>query len=380
MILFSKLLLWSSWLVLSNAATECTPTVLMKRDDKIENGQTLKNGIISITQGANGNLEVRKDPDDLVWESGVDGPTDYTYYTMIQGDSNLITWRELSSNGRSVKSVAWKSETVNPDGFYYFVLECPESGGGVAIYKGHPEDGGAPVWKLDALPLAPTTPKVDLSLLCDYEVFMERNDILQEGEAVSFHDVFIMQKSNGNLEVRRGNPGSPGGLVWESAYSGSTDDSYYTKFQGDSNIVTWSVTSDGNKSAVWQSKTVMSPEDLYFFVRVCEEHGGGVAIYQGQPNESGQLVWGSGLMADSPSLAGTLAPSKAAGAPIVPSTWEKTGAPTMAPIVSVEAPSLLTIDRDGNVHNVEKASNSGKLPSASLGVLTTLFVLCSSSL
>ena len=211
--------------------SQCSPTVLMKRDDKIENGQTLKYDIISITQQTNGNLEVRKDPDDLVWESGVDGSTDYTYYTTIQGDSNIITWRLGTNNARSV---AWKSNTMNPDGFYYFVLECTERGGGVAIYLGHPEEGGEPVWKLD------------------------------ESTA-------------------------------------------------------------------------------------------------------------------------TISPSKATGAPIVSSTstWEKTLTPTIAPTVSSrsEAPSLLTIDRDGNVQKGQKASYAGKLPSASfLGVLTTLFVLFSSFL
>ena len=138
---------------------ECNPTVVLRSNEVISAGETIVGETMYATQHENGNLEIRtgtpENPGYLVWENGVDEPTEeFIYYTILQGDSHLITWRGNPDN--SGRSVAWKSGTVNTSGDYFFVIECRARGGGVAIYSTLPEEGGYPLWKQDPLSTPPT--------------------------------------------------------------------------------------------------------------------------------------------------------------------------------------------------------------------------------
>ncbi|KAL3925085.1 MAG: hypothetical protein SGILL_000641, partial [Bacillariaceae sp.] len=100
--------------------------------------------------------------------------------------------------------------------------------------------------------------------------------------------------ANGNVQVRWGIPEYPGDLLWESGFAGTNgEQSYYTKFEANSNLVTWQITSDKSFSQAWElgvSHPTISP---YFLVVDCSERSNRVAIYQGHPtnDEAAAIVW-----------------------------------------------------------------------------------------
>jgi len=127
---------------------------------------------------------------------------------------------------------------------------------------------------------------------CNPIVFMGRNDRLDVGESILRDNVYLIQKANGNLEIRELSQNTIGSLLWESGVSSSIENNYYTKLQGDGNLITWKEGSDGSKSPVWKSRSVNS-DGSYFFVLDCAANGGGAAIYQGHPQQGGTQLWSS---------------------------------------------------------------------------------------
>ena len=121
---------------------------------------------------------------------------------------------------------------------------------------------------------------------------MGGNDRLDVGESILRDNVYLIQKANGNLEIRELSQNTIGSLLWESGVSSSIENNYYTKLQGDGNLITWKEGSDGSKSPVWKSRSVNS-DGSYFFVLDCAANGGGAAIYQGHPQQGGTQVWSS---------------------------------------------------------------------------------------
>jgi hypothetical protein len=136
-------------------------------------------------------------------------------------------------------------------------------------------------------------------------------------------NAFITQQDNGNLVVRNGTPENPAALVWESgATTGSTEDSYYTVLQGDSNFITWRVPSDTseNKRVHWKTQTINVGTEGYSFVIECDT----VAIYKGELDNN-SVVWRSDpaplspppTQSISPSASPSACPSDSPGSPVV---------------------------------------------------------------
>jgi hypothetical protein len=282
--------------------SQCVPHVLME-SERLDSGDSIVNQDADafLSQQDNGNLVVRRgtpdDPGQLVWETGATGSTeDSSYYTNLQGDSNFITWRvPLDGSG---KRVLWKTQTINPIQVYSFVIECDT----VAIYRGRPEDGGLAVWRSDPPSPPPPPPLAEVptpgptqmtqclpSILLEVGITVTSGATMVNDEATAF----VWQQVNGNFLVQRGTPNNPGQLVWETGVNDSTGVSYSTTLQGDSHLLTKKVASNGSTSFVWRSFTV-NPIGEHYFVLECPAAGGGVAIYQGRPNDNGSsALWRS---------------------------------------------------------------------------------------
>jgi hypothetical protein len=122
---------------------------------------------------------------------------------------------------------------------------------------------------------------------------MKSGEFLYPGKRVIDYDkgVHLIQLENGNVEIRKGSPEVPGDLMWESGYIGSTEHSYYTKFEANSNLITWKTLEDHSFSAVWETGTYR-PTLIPFYLTVdCSEMENRISIYEGHPNENGLLVW-----------------------------------------------------------------------------------------
>ena len=278
----------------------CFDAIFLEGDQIINHGETVEKIGSFLYHNPNGNLEVRmgtiQSPGSLVWESGKVGQKEATYYTKLQGDGNLITWKVENGN----KSLHWKSNTSENDSFkYYFLLGCGDTQGDylrVSIYQSLPSEGGRDIitW---STAYHVTRPPSDLSspypttgvesVTCDDLILLKRDQIINGGETTEREGAFLFQKMNGNLEVREGTPQNPGNLVWESGAASQTDATYFTKLQGDGNLITWRI-KNGTKSLHWKSNTSEDDTQDYFFLLECRS--GNVAIYQGLPSEGGRDI------------------------------------------------------------------------------------------
>ena len=291
----------------------------MEKNDNIYVGEAIVRGNVFMTQLANGKVEVRRgsptNPGQVIWENGIDDSNEYSYLTKFQGDGHLITWR-IDSNGYQLP--IWRSYTVYPGDSFFFVVECEENGGGVAIYHKDPNNDWLLQHSWDPIPSPPTTPPSEAASFapsaCKEQILLERDDVIYQGESLLADDVYLEQNSNGNLEVRRGNPDDPGDVVWESGQTGSTMNSYHSILQGDGNLITWKVF-DGVKSLHWKSDT-SEENGFFYFLLECPSAGGVLTIYRGLPSEGGQVIksWKevspSNLPSSSPSRPASFSPSK----------------------------------------------------------------------
>jgi len=148
----------------TGASSLCSPIVLMERNQQVTEGEpwVLNNDWI-LVQEPNGNFQVRENPlngnnlGKIVWETGARGSTtsNMYYYTVLQGDGNLITWQVMTNNDgdNESKFPFWKSNTSFPNNesqeeSFYLVLDCDSNGTpNVAIYLGHPDQRGSSVWE-----------------------------------------------------------------------------------------------------------------------------------------------------------------------------------------------------------------------------------------
>mmetsp|Transcript_4814 Transcript_4814/g.13919 ORF Transcript_4814/g.13919 Transcript_4814/m.13919 type:complete len:468 (-) Transcript_4814:96-1499(-) len=131
----------------------CDPVVLMKSGDFLYPGKRLVDyeRNFHFIQLLDGNIEIRWGspayPGDLMWESGYVGSTDGAYYTKLEANGNLVTWK--TDQNYSFSSV-WGTSTHRPTlAVYYLVLDCNKNGNKIAIYQGHPEHGGTLIWDVD---------------------------------------------------------------------------------------------------------------------------------------------------------------------------------------------------------------------------------------
>jgi hypothetical protein len=145
----------------------CEPTILLNSDEEFTTqSPVIQKGEISLRLTEDGNLQVMRwqgvnDTEGynntlLLWESEVTGSAGNDYVTLLQGDGNLIVSQREVVDGN--KTILWMTLSVNAFGKFYLVAECEAKGGGVAIYKGLPGQGGYPVWIQAALPPSTKAP------------------------------------------------------------------------------------------------------------------------------------------------------------------------------------------------------------------------------
>ena len=118
-----------------------------------------------------------------------------------------------------------------------------------------------------------------------YDLNLAQKEFIQNGQPVHDpeHDLFLEQKNNGNLVVQRGNK-----TLWESGVKGEIGD-YFTRLQGDGNMITYNGTISDMGARFWKSDSSNST-GTYFLGVDCVD-GETVSIYQGAPNHPGNVVW-----------------------------------------------------------------------------------------
>ena len=103
-------------------------------------------------------------------------------------------------------------------------------------------------------------------------------------------DAHLIQENNGNLVVRVGDD-----VVWESGVNEMVG-SYFTKLQGNGNLVTYfNDTKAGDKVVVWKSGIAGLPTLDYFLGLDCHDNKT-VSIYEYVPTDPGRIIWTSGVM------------------------------------------------------------------------------------
>lgn len=117
---------------------------------------------------------------------------------------------------------------------------------------------------------------------CDpHYLNLASNDIIRNGDSFVNGQSYLVleQKDDGNLIVRRGST-----FLWASGVRRSEGE-YYTKLQGDGNMVTYKGSPSDRGERVWKSGESGSTSDGYYFGLSCD--GDHVAIY----SSSGDVLW-----------------------------------------------------------------------------------------
>jgi hypothetical protein len=335
---------------LFQAKPTCSRAVLMTSSDVIKSGERLvhSDARIFLDLQNNGNLQLwegtASKPERLLWESQVDQPTNLTYFAELQNDGNFVTYHLGSST--SFRTIVWMTDLVGPiDGtIYSLAKDCDENGGKLGVFVGSPQSSQETLWTVDvrsnSSDAEPTmSPLAQESVAaagesCIPAVLLRSGEFLYPGKRVVDYErgVFLIQQLNGNVEVRWGSPEFPGDLLWESGFvEGDPERSYYTKFEANSNLITWEITQDKSFSQAWELGTYRPTLYPYFFVVECSERNNQVAIYQGIPGDStSALVWSvdppvgsSSMPFPVPTVPPTLEPSSS------PAIQESSNSPTI---------------------------------------------------
>lgn len=332
----------------------CERVVFMTSMDILESGERLisQTGNLYLDLQPNANLQLwRGSPETsgvLLWESMANEPVNMTYFTELQGDGNLITY----STGLSERSIVWMTQSVGPANGTVFslALDCAQNGGNLSIFVGPPQASDEVVWTIE-VDAGPPTPAPTLSPLpvdppvqttsCKPTIFMTSGDFLYPGKRVIDYEkgVHLIQLANGNVEIRKGTPELPGDLMWESGFIGDPEYSYYTKFEVTSNLITWMVQEDHTFSPVWETGTYRPTTDSYYLTVDCTEKDNRIAIYQGNPEENGLLVWKADSQSDTdpvsipkPTAPPTDSPSQMESTNDTPSAQETVEPSQLAPV------------------------------------------------
>ncbi len=134
-------------------------------------------------------------------------------------------------------------------------------------------------------------PDTTVETPCNPIVLLQTNEQIDTGVSLLRDGFYIYQRENGALEVWTESPQNPGSLYWENGVNEVIDDAtYFTLLQGDGNLITSRVTSDGAETVVWKTYTTTTNGN-FFFVIQCEGQGGGVALYEGSPDQGGNEMW-----------------------------------------------------------------------------------------
>ena len=250
--------------------------------------------------------------DEPIWHYNVKSSE---YNGSLNGDLNQINW----AYGSQTWPNQWPSGSAYPDYFvigdlYTNVYEGSASLTDIRLYV--PDSNASP---------------------CTPTVFLQTNNRIDTRENIIRNGYFLYQRDTGALEVWTGSPQNPGSVFWENGVSESiAGASYYTKLQGDSNLITWRLQANGKKRWVWKTWTA-NVDGLYSFGVACASQGGGVALYSGTPNQESISLWSEDGHY-SPIAATTPRPVP----PSTPSTPRPNLVATSSPSVSpVQTPALV---------------------------------------
>lgn len=123
-----------------------------------------------------------------------------------------------------------------------------------------------------------------LECTAPYRLLQSGDTLFSGNERYSWPDNYavVKQEDNGNLVVRRT---SDWKVLCESGLSGSSSASYFTKLQGDGNLITW-YTPDRDPPPAWKSD-VTGPDSYTYYLAVdCNDN---VSIYQ--ESIYGPILW-----------------------------------------------------------------------------------------
>lgn len=234
----------------------------MGTDGRIDAGESIVQDGYYLYQRDNGALEVwtgsPQNPGALYWETGVNESMDGAiYYSMLQGDGSLVTWR---SNADGTDSLVWNTYSTQGAGVYFFVLECEGQRGGMDVHSGTPNQGGSSIWSEDGFfwrsqatsvpqPSPVDTTVQPTSMPSGTNKCLEPEILMQQGDKIFVQEVIMSDKNNfhlyqsinGTLELWEGSSARSGVLLWESVNPLTTDGIYYTTLQDDGNLVTKSL-------------------------------------------------------------------------------------------------------------------------------------------
>ena len=190
----------------------------------------------------------------------------------------------------------------------------------------------------------PTAAPSEAPVCLPFALLETGQDIIQGNASISEEaGVYLLQQDDGILAVIRGTPSDPGKIVWQSTETPGPTGEYYSKIQGDSNMLTRFGTPENRISTFWKSESTQAINGDHFFAMNCDLVT--LSIYQGTPKNPGEIVWNT-VPTPPPTIAPISAPVIITMVPslppatTVPSTVVSTPAPAIAPI---SAPVIVTM-------------------------------------
>lgn len=175
---------------------------------------------------------------------------------------------------------------------YFLGVDCSRDY--VGIYRGFPDNPKERIWKERTSPSpgpspTPAPPPPTPSSCEPYYLGLKDNEYIRDGSVFrspNDNSILLEQWNNGNLAIRDGS-----NVIWESGQYKETAD-YWTKLQGDANLITWRGNPPNQKdSRIWKSNSPTASADYWLGLDCRKEK---VAIYRGTPdNYDGSTVWES---------------------------------------------------------------------------------------
>lgn len=213
-----------------------------------------------------------------IWSSGFVGDED-SYWTILQGDGNLVTH---TSSGVPV----WASNSVKSNGYFgdfHFIL-YPDR---LAIVHGSPTNPDDLVWERSvekstvepiASPMPSPSPAPQENGLI---VLLLTDETIDTTKTITFDGGFLIQEFNGNLALYKQN-----NVIWTSSINSEEGD-FTTKLQGDGNLVT----TNAAGAVVWASYSHSDYHGDYFLAINLDLDE--LEIIRGTPGNAFAKVWSS---------------------------------------------------------------------------------------
>ncbi len=272
----------------------CTRSVVMRENDvvKASTGPFEGEGVY-IEQMTNGNVVVKRGtpeaPGGILWQSCDSRNPEADYVTSLQADSQFIT-RPVAAQDTWV----WKRDSFVSNVTMDWELALACEGGDFNKLEISDATGQTVVWEADLRPScdAAVCPNAVLLLDMDQRV-SSTEEFMGTGRGYS-----LLQRSDGILELWKGEPGAVECMLWKSAplLSPSTNAEAFTVMQNDGNLVTYWKQGSNSFSPTWSTSTGASVEASFTFV--IDNCTGGkprVAVYRRDPitDANAERLWSS---------------------------------------------------------------------------------------